>query len=160
MRRTPPGAVQLEIAVRVGAVLAPLQLQQAAVGQHHLQSADPLARGAVLEGRRARGVGGRRPADARALERRHGRVVGVARRASAACNSPIETPAWAVMPPLPAATIRSRRRVVTTTSPIGVAPPVNDDCAPTGSTRGACRSRAPTSAAVAGCATPAAWPPG
>ena len=81
-RNTPQaaGAVQLEVAVRVGAVLAALQLQHAAVGQHHSQSADPTARGAVLEGGGPGGVGGDGAADARALERRHGRVVGVAPR--------------------------------------------------------------------------------
>jgi hypothetical protein len=47
-------------------------------------------------------------------------------------------------------------RVLRTTSPRGVAPPVSDDCAPTGSTFVAAATSALTSSMVWGNATPAA----
>ena len=53
-----------------------------------------------------------------------------------------------------------KARVLSTTSPRGVAPPVNDDCAPIGSTRSAEATRAATSASSRGVATPDANPPG
>ena len=46
-----------------------------------------------------------------------------------------------------------RRAVVTTSSPIGVAPPVSDDCAPSGRTCGVDRTRSATSASDRGNAT-------
>src|SRR6187549_1084098 len=51
-------------------------------------------------------------------------------------------------------------RVLRTTSPRGVAPPVSDDCAPIGSTFVACATSDATSASLRGNATPAANPPG
>ncbi len=56
--------------------------------------------------------------------------------------------------------MRLKREVATSVSPIGVAPPVSDDCAPMGRTLAPDRSSAAMSASVAGVTTPAAWPPG
>ena len=55
--------------------------------------------------------------------------------------------------------IADSARVPSTSSPRGVAPPVSDDCAPTGSTRSAFLTSEATSASLRGNATPAAKPP-
>src|SRR5688572_16119316 len=61
--------------------------------------------------------------------------------------------------PLPWTVIELSRSVESTTSPAGVAPPVNDDCAPTGSTRAKSRKHADTSSVERGRTTPLASPP-
>ena len=50
--------------------------------------------------------------------------------------------------------------VLSTSSPIGVAPPVRDDCAPTGRTRAALRTSEAHSVSSRGNAAAGAWPPG
>src|SRR5438309_5802278 len=56
--------------------------------------------------------------------------------------------------------MRLSREVLSSTSPIGVAPPVSDDCAPIGSTALADRRTSATSDSLDGKAIPAACPPG
>src|SRR5262245_3514643 len=56
--------------------------------------------------------------------------------------------------------MRFIRDVLRSRSPIGVAPPVSDDCAPIGSTLAAERRTADTSPSLAGDTIPSAWPPG
>ena len=100
-----------------------------------MSDVDPLARRAVLERRRAGGVGREGAADERARERRRGRIVPSRPR-----EHVVELDRASRRPPR--ARDRHRRRltalrrvVLSSTSPIGVAPPVSDDCAPIGRTR-------------------------
>mgnify|MGYP003693633105 CR=1 FL=1 len=100
---------------------------------------------AVLERGRARGVGRAHPAHQRAAE---GRQPAERRRPCGRTDSSrLEraTPAPARTVPSVTSPIASSRASERTDSPNGVAPPVRDDCAPTGSTAGASRRTHATS---------------
>ena len=159
----PHGAVgqdDLEVPVAIGHRAAALDVEHVAAGQDDRQRLHPVARGAVLERRGARRVGGDDAAGEGAGEGRNGRIV-----AARSCKGGVEIDERDARPDahrVDAAVprMRFRRAVLSTTSPFGVAPPVSDDCAPIGSTAGADRISAATSASDEGTATPAANPPG
>ena len=140
-------------------------VEHVAVGEHDGDAGHPGPRRSVLERRGAGGVG--RRSCRRRMRRRRSAPAG-SRDAMRSASSA----AWR-------AARRRRRgscvaeavrkdwpdrcdsaRVLSTSSPRGVAPPVSDDCAPTGSTRSALLTSAATSASLRGNATPAANPPG
>src|SRR3982751_1259659 len=79
---------------------------------------------------------------------------------SACCMRAADTPASTRMKPSPISRMRSSFSVERSTSPIGVAPPVNEDCAPTTRSVGAARTIAGISAIVRGTRMSAACPPG
>src|SRR5829696_2603092 len=81
-------------------------------------------------------------------------------RASAACIAATGTPASTRMKPGRMSRMRFSLSVERTTSPIGVAPPVSDDCAPTTSSVPAAQTIAGISATSRGMTTAAACPPG
>ena len=70
------------------------------------------------------------------------------------------TPASTVMLVEPTSRIRVSFSVERSVSPIGVAPPVSDDCAPIGRIAVACRTIAGISRVSRGTSIPAACPPG
>src|SRR3989338_7326789 len=81
------------------------------------------------------------------------------RAVSSRCRPASGTPA-PTRTAAPAVTLTPVRfRVLRSSSPRGVAPPVSDDCAPIGSTCRADATSALTPAALSGNATPAAYPP-
>ena len=151
---------ELEISVGMRARFPALDVEHVAAREHDGDRLHPVARGSVLEGCGACGVGGDRSADERSRECWRGRVV-----PSVVGDGKIELGQRDAGPH--AHEVRSRpgrsafrRDVVSTTSPIGVPPPVSDDCAPIASTARCAASAAATSASLAGAATTVECPPG
>ena len=138
---------------------ASFQLEHGAVSEDDRQRLHPVARAAVLEGCCAGRVGGDDAARAGAGERRCRREPR-ASSPSRSCIAAIVTPGSTVMRPGRTSTIPFILVVARMTSPIGVAPPVSDDCAPTASTDAELARMSTTSAVVRGKTRPAAWPPG
>lgn len=79
---------------------------------------------------------------------------------SASCMAATVTPASTVTRDGVSSITRDSFDVEIRSSPIGVAPPVTDDCAPIGKTVRAICSASATCAALVGNTIPAAWPPG
>jgi hypothetical protein len=80
--------------------------------------------------------------------------------ANSSCIAATVSPASTVIRSLDRSTTRVIFDVAMSSSPIGVAPPVNDDWAPIGRTAGADLSASAMSLMLRGKTTPDAWPPG
>ena len=150
--------VDLEDAVCRRAAFAARQREDVAAGEDDGEAVDPFANGAVLERGRTRRAGRHRAAGECA------EVGGHRRKPSA--DLATASPARAVTAhrrrrecDRPRSSIELSRSVDITTSPAGVAPPVSDDCAPTGSTCSQARKQAETSSIERGRTTPLASPP-